>query len=197
MGAENEAGKPDYEVAREHLEALVSTLFAHGESPKVTLIGASVDDDKWQRIDFCVYIRDVKLDYHAGLGRLDLQRAAKELCHHYRPKLTSSEEALLRTWARTPSADFVDKDAQTRLAGKLAYLGYIKMPSVAEILGSYCRDGLDAECPFEDWASTFDYNPDSRKAYAIYQDIQQKWFKLLAIFGRENCEKMAELANRL
>lgn len=187
--------KPDYELAREELEALVAELFTkRGENPQVILIGASMDEDKWQCIDFCLYIGAIRLDYHVGLGHLELQRAVKN-----RPnsKLTSNEENFLAHWAKRPSADFMDKDLQVKLAGKLAALGYVKKPTAAEILGAYCRDGRDTECPFEDWASNLGYDPDSRKAYAIYQDGQQKWFQLIAIFGRAGCEKMGELASRL
>lgn len=62
----------------------------------------------------------------------------------------------------------------------------IPAPNVADVLHSLC---LDAEvlnyCAFEDWASEFGYETDSRKAEGIYRECISIALKLRTVLGND------------
>lgn len=45
-------------------------------------------------------------------------------------------------------------------------------PDPAEVLACVCREWLDAQIPFEGWASSCGYDPDSRKAEQVWSDCR-------------------------
>lgn len=54
-------------------------------------------------------------------------------------------------------------------------------PKPAEVLACYCRDYADSDCAFDEWADTFGYDTDSRKALALYDECRAAGPKLRAL----------------
>jgi hypothetical protein len=72
-------------------------------------------------------------------------------------------------------------------------------PKPAEVLGRVCSEYQEARSmSFEDWASCFGYESDSRKAERIYQECKNNESKLSRLgLDAEVRANLAELANRL
>jgi hypothetical protein len=68
-------------------------------------------------------------------------------------------------------------------------------PEPAEVLANYCRDWLDAQQPFEDWAGNYGYDSDSRKAERIWKQCRD--CLPAGVLSRETCEKLANLVSML
>jgi len=75
---------------------------------------------------------------------------------------TSKKSALLDWKAGTGHVTRIKWDKQLNRPGTPT------PPKPAEVLAAVCREYLDAREPFEDWASNFGYDSDSRKAERIY-----------------------------
>lgn len=92
---------------------------------------------------------------------------------------------------------------QTKWGGKAADFdwrqgtGIKEKPLPVEVLACCCRDWLDAQDSFEEWAGNFGYDTDSRKAERIYQHCLATGDKLKLILTREQITKLAELSARL
>lgn len=63
------------------------------------------------------------------------------------------------------------------------------------MLACYCRDWTDSDCAFDEWASTFGYDTDSRKALATYEQCREAGPKLRALgLSRAQIERFAGLS---
>lgn len=74
-----------------------------------------------------------------------------------------------------------------------------KEPNPYEVLASYCRDGLDADEPFAEWARTFGYSDDSISALRTYKECRKNKRTALLILNnnKELLAQFAELSSRL
>lgn len=68
-------------------------------------------------------------------------------------------------------------------------------PKPSHVLASYCRDWLEARAPFEEWADTFGYDSDSRKAEKIYHQCRNCLPD--GFLSRETIETFARLSSLL
>ncbi len=66
-------------------------------------------------------------------------------------------------------------------------------PDAIEILWAIARDGDALESTFEDWASDFGYDADSRKAEKIYRACQDNALRLRKILSPEAIETIKAL----
>lgn len=79
-----------------------------------------------------------------------------------------------------------------------AIRGKPKPPAPAEVLACYCRDWQESDCAFDDWAETFGYDTDSRKALATYESCRAAGPKLRALgLTREQIARFAALSSLL
>ena len=79
-----------------------------------------------------------------------------------------------------------------------AIRGKPKPPAAAEVLACYCRDWQDSDCAFDEWAETFGYDTDSRKAFATYEACRAVGPKLRALgLTREQITRFADLSSML
>lgn len=107
-------------------------------------------------------------DYKLGIGHVEI-RAVKfnfGTCG----LLTTDEDSMARAWQRNPHASFKDKQLQAEVAAKLARQQNVS-PNLADVLHSLLLDGeafFNGET-FEEWASNFGYDTDSRKAEEIFK----------------------------
>jgi hypothetical protein len=78
------------------------------------------------------------------------------------------------------------------------FAGKPKPPAPAEVLACYCRDWMDSNCAFDEWAANFGYDTDSRKAFSIYESCREAGPKLLALgLSREQLQRFADLSSLL
>lgn len=71
-------------------------------------------------------------------------------------------------------------------------------PKAAEVLACYCRDYTDSDCAFDEWAVTFGFDTDSRKALAIYDECRAAGPKLRALgLTRAQITRFAALSSML
>jgi hypothetical protein len=95
--------------------------------------------------------------------------------------------------------------AATQGAGKMRYPGASwktvdvwPTPDATDVLSSLCTDAsvLDSS-GFEDWASEFGYDTDSRQAESTYRACLEIALKLRAAIGDAALSELRELANEL
>ena len=73
-----------------------------------------------------------------------------------------------------------------------------KLPKACEVFGRICSDGLEAhEASFEEWASNFGYDTDSRSAEKIYHTCVKGYFDASTLVNIDTMRKFAELSNQL
>lgn len=136
--------------------------------------------DKWVNIAYTVRLNwngraILETPYKLGVGHVTLPDKPPT-------GWTGDEISMLLAWQRKPSADFVDKELQARVAAKLAKQQKV-VPTLSGVLYGLLSDGsafFDA-VSFEEWASEFGYDPDSRKAEAIYRQCDAIGRKLSKI----------------
>ena len=77
---------------------------------------------------------------------------------------------MFREWKKNKYANFKDKTLQLAVAVKLARHQKL-VPSLADVIYQLLLDGeaYFNPYPFEEWAKEFGYDPDSRKAEAIFR----------------------------
>lgn len=74
----------------------------------------------------------------------------------------------------------------------------IKPPTAVDVLSSLVQDGGAIDCPtFEEWASEYGYDADSRKAEAIYRKCVETGLALRAGLGEAVFSELRELAHQL
>ena len=105
---------------------------------------------------------------------------------------------MIHTWQSKPYADFKDKQLQANVAAKLARNQGVK-PELADVMHSLLLDGeafFNAQS-FEDWASEFGYEPDSRKAEALYRQCDATGRKLAGALSKETLDAVREIVRDL
>lgn len=74
----------------------------------------------------------------------------------------------------------------------------IAPPTVVDVLASLCLDaGALDYAGFEDWASEYGYDTDSRKANSVYRACLAHGLALRAAVGNDNLQALAALAHEL
>jgi hypothetical protein len=132
-------------------------------------------EDKWPHLFYQVQLlKGEKLiwsgPYKLGLGHVSL----KSVTFGFTEAWTADQEAMLRTWQRKPSAEFVDKELQAQVAAKLARKQKV-FPKVDDVVASLVRDGschFDSQS-FSDWCADLGYSDDSIKAKETYEACEE------------------------
>lgn len=137
-----------------------------------------VDADQWPHIAYEVKLtfkgkQVLQTIYRLGIGHIDIKPLAAmfRIGVSTRYKFTPDEANMARTWSYYPSRDFQDKALQASAAAKIAKVQKVT-PSLPSVLNSLLLDGEADNMTFEDWASSFGYDTDSRKAEQIFNACQ-------------------------
>lgn len=64
-------------------------------------------------------------------------------------------------------------------------MGIKGVPELADVLGCIVIDSSAIEQSFEDWASEYGYDTDSRKAEAIYEACKENGYRLRKLLGSQ------------
>lgn len=136
--------------------------------------------DSWQSIAYNIRLLFngkplIETPYNLGIGHVKTKGFKPSFTQNW----TTEEEAMLEAWKNKPHANFIDKELQTRVAAKLAKIQKVT-PQLDDVLHSLLTDGeaYFSGQTFEDWAEGFDYDPDSRKAEAIWKQCDLTGRKL-------------------
>lgn len=108
--------------------------------------------------------------------------------------MTADEQSFSHAWTRQPGAQFREKQLWASTAAKLAKSQGVK-PKLSNVLHSLLSDGeayFNAQT-FENWACELGYDPDSRKAEAIYHACDTIGRKLANAVPAEVLSRAREL----
>lgn len=193
---DNETAAPelaDYHIAKRDCLALIASL-----GIKTTITGGGYaerrekpEDKPWAHFRWaCEAERKGKIahfdDYKTGVGHAVFQ--------DLRPPM--SEGFTVKERAKNGTFHLFTLPGTRAAAAR-----YLKPspPDAADILGSYARDFIDAHdagC-FEEWASNYGYDTDSRSAEERYQACLNSRKPLLALgLAHHQIAKLAELAGQ-
>lgn len=124
--------------------------------------------------------------YKFGIGYVDLRKESSK--EGSAPLIVRN---VLERWRARPHANFFEKQLQAEAAALLAKHQDVR-PQLDDVVHSLLLDGaayFDA-IPFEEWAADLDYDPDSRKAEAIYKLCCEHGRAMTYALGRDVVERL-------
>lgn len=204
--------RPDYEIAREELSALMVEKGIRVESAFVPwsksrnapgsdsgfAIDAKARAKGWRSFNWRVSIERgdpgqyppiLKTDYAQGEGHSPAAAImAKPGPYHRKPRCLDWERAVMHELETGREFNF-------SIAG---VNGKKILPPEVDVFACLVQDGMGAinAGSFENWASEYGYDTDSRKAEAAYNECLKHGLALRAAFGEGFLSKAAELASR-
>ena len=167
-----------------------------------------VRDDNWPFIGYDLQLRRAERviwsgPYFLGVGHVKPlsydDTLALPMGSRRALQMTPDEENCSHHWARRTNFNY--KDSRTRelvasTAAKLAKAQHVT-PNLEDVLSSLLLDGsayFDAQ-RFEDWAADLGYDPDSRKAEAIWRACDETGRALARAFTPEELAGLREWAS--
>lgn len=122
--------------------------------------------------------RTMEMPFYTGKGHREFNPRAFYQAHRY--KATDNDIYRLQ------------------MAGKYDFFKVVK-PKVEDLLDCLASDcsGYDSSRCFEDWASDYGYDEDSRKAERVYSAIREERNKVEAFLGRETYNELLYKVERL
>lgn len=200
-----ETSRPDYEIARDELNALFQSLGLKSEiSGLHAAVGELGNSKGWAHVAMIVTISrperrtnnsadyrpavSVAFPWKMGVGLVDWKAILA------RTHVSSDDYPRIKAMIGHGS---LRPEAQVALCAK-HLPAFAKAVNPAEVLANACRDGFDASTQsFEDWAGNYGFDTDSRKAHETYLDCQKSGTQAHKLVHYKTFEKLAELANRL
>lgn len=194
---------PDYTLAEREAVKLLSdtniTMVIVNAVAKVKK-GEIANERDWPHVEFTIEFVNSKtkarqeFTYSYGLGLIDwkkaLDYAATKVGRH---TFTYSNIEAMGTYSHR-----LNNNAQIDAANFC--IGFFRAKAkedAANIFASICREGEDAATQtFGDWADTFGYDKDSRKAESIYNECQRNYDNVSTLVSRAVIKQFAELAAR-
>lgn len=173
----------------ETIESAVSSILSSsGVSVGMTLQNYNPNEkDEWRRIaaHWTVAIksksgRSQTFDYWLGSGNWTWRNSSRG----YLPAGAIAIGGRTRTPAECLSSTspyFSDKEAIIQRCT-------CSPPRIAEVLDCIIGDGGACDCTFEEWASDFGFDPDSRSAEKIYRQCQTNYQRLLSCISRDTID---------
>ena len=121
------------------------------------------------------YLRSLITDYMQGIGHVP--------GHKFRPRSNNSSAA---------QHDAAEKGVYYKTESM--FMGSkIPAPALRDVLYSLVLDSSAVDQPFEDWASDFGYDADSRKALSTYETCVKIHRELRALIGTTAINRLQEL----
>lgn len=68
------------------------------------------------------------------------------------------------------------------------------LPQISDVLSCLLSDSCGADGSFEDWASNYGYESDSRRAYRIWEACRETRQALVRLIGEEGLDSLIDLA---
>lgn len=192
--------KPEYEVANDLALNLFESLKIKSE---ISLPFPNVRED-WPSIGFKVSFSNgkslVDFDYFLGIGHVKLPNVLPYQIRDFKDSKGQNvmAEHIYRAMQKhaTLKKGYGYEKMQAEIASYLAKVQKVQ-PKSYEVLASICREGVEAiQTDFEEWASNFGYDSDSKKAEKIYLECRANYTKVLKVISSKDAEKFAEYANQ-
>jgi hypothetical protein len=151
--------------------------------------------DDWPRISYRVAIQDSRRreiwsgNYHLGLGHVNFKGG--------HPRVLSDRETdLARALARGATIHPEFRQEAAKVAARFAKAQAVA-PKLNDVMHSVLSEGaafFDGQ-RFEDWAADFGYDPDSRKAEAIFRACDETGRQLARNLSRDTLDGLREWAS--
>lgn len=198
-----ESNVPDYTLAAREAVKLLSDNNISMEIVNATAKikrAENKEERDWPHVEFAIEFVNTKtkarqeFTYSYGLGLINWKKAltyaATKVGRH---TFTYASIEAMGTYSHR-----LNNNAQIDAA--TFCIGFFKAKAkedAASIFASICREGEDAASQtFDDWADTYGYDKDSRKAEGIYRECQQNYNKVSKLVSRAVIKQFAELAAR-
>lgn len=132
------------------------------------------------------------VDYMQGIGHAPSYKSAPKW--HGKPAPKWLQEQCQRIEAETGK---VARISVYRGEGEASHKP-LSPPTVADVLSSLCLDASALDnASFDDWASDYGYDTDSRKAEGIYRQCLATAMALRAAIGEESLAELRNLASEM
>jgi len=151
--------------------------------------------DGWQCITYGVTLSKNEKPFWSGPYSIGTGHIKPGMVRKAPHLATSTECHLFDAWQKKPNANYTEKEAFVSMLGQVAKAINHK-PQIADVTHSLLMDGspyFDSES-FEEWASNFGYDTDSRKAEKMYQECMETGRKLNRAFTAKELETLREAA---
>jgi hypothetical protein len=173
--------KPDYELARDELEALIQSL---GLKIEISSATGGVDTERggnWVHLAYTVTVNGQAFPYRMGeayakvesvkimpgTGFLRVPHPVKG----QRAVITDRDACtMMETRKNRPGCTFRDSAKWAGVVAMIANASGVA-PSAAEVLGCVARDAEAQSMTFDEWAGEYGYDTDSRKAEDTYRGV--------------------------
>jgi hypothetical protein len=200
--------RPDYELAREELRALVASLKLDAV---VSPASGAVDNEKgqdgkpraWVHLLYTITVRGEVFSYRMGEGHVPWDKVnARDYSILINGKkalgLTLDQRNMVQRKKAQPGIHWAAHmlDAWAATCAAIANAAGVA-PDVGEVLGCVARDGEAVHMSFDDWCGEFGYDSDSRKAEETYNQCVKEGRKLRRFMTPAQIEKLSELSARL
>ncbi len=186
--------KPDYELAKEELTELFKRTVKH----EVQINGPMpVVRDDWPCMHYLIIINGVPFEFSLGVGHAKMERFKGREWKSCMLKYHLSGDEIIGLQDINDGRTLKDHNRTESIACKV---GRDVKPYPAEAVASVCREYMDTQDAgdFEEWAATFGYDTDSRKAEQIYRQCVDGLGKLKRIgLTMAQIKQFAEISSRL
>lgn len=156
----------------------------------------SMDDSREKMINYYVILkregRSMTLYFSTGLGWVEKRSALKPGTGLSAPMVSYDKKN-----KRFIQSDFSGKKREADEFGWGGSKYRIKKPTVADVLDCLASDASGADESFEDWASNYGYDTDSRSAERTYQTIQKQVKELRQLLGRDALNELLYQTERM
>lgn len=184
---------PDYKIAKEEAQTLFDSL---GLTVTISDPFPNVRDE-WASIGYNILFvkgtRNLAVNYFLGTGHVKYPNA---LPFKLKYKGSYIMENLLyaKKDGKMINKDYVKQEAE--LASALAEDQKVK-PNPVEVMACICSESIESNHnTFEEWASNFGYDTDSKKAEKMYDDCAKNYPALIGLIGLDNMQKFADFQCR-
>lgn len=142
-------------------------------------------------LNWTLTINGETFDYTAGVGHIsndEIRRAAMK------DGWTVNEDESIRSWCEGKWLSLKGSAIGPIAFGMMAEPNHKQTPpSLADVLYAVLSDSGALDETFEEWASNFGYDTDSRSAEKIYNQCREGGLKLIRAIGAELREKFRGL----
>jgi hypothetical protein len=190
--------RPDYEIAKEQLQALIDSLKLTVECTEAV---PKIEGDGVM-LSYVVTINGQPFEYSMGIGHIPWDRVdtkaqwIKGTSGFIGWGLSETDWAFFRTYKSKPYCKFINTKGWAEACGHLAKVLKVK-PSVVDVLACVGMDAQALHMTFDDWASDYGYDTDSREAERTWRACGDNARKALKFMDHKTLSAIQELGARL
>ncbi len=192
MNTEQKTELTSYDLAREKINQIIERLkISHLISDP--FVDMREDKESYPMIGFVVTINNKNFNYSMGIGHV------KWIYNNIIRWKFKNGYLIENIIGAMRNGKTIKKEYYPELAAiavELAKMQKVK-PLIGDVLGCLCRETLDCDCCFEEWAQNYGYDTDSRRAERNYYLCRDNANKIRSFLKQSEINEIAELANEL